>query len=47
VAMLLSDKKNKYHARSIKPVRESISGTRGGVIGVGVALGLGIRWTQN
>jgi hypothetical protein len=28
-------------------VRGSINGTRGGVIGVGVALGLGIRWTQN
>jgi hypothetical protein len=43
----LSDKKNKYQALSINPVRGSINGTRGGVIGVGVALGLGIRWTQN
>ncbi len=42
-----SDKKNKYQARSIKPVRGSINGTLGGVIGVGVALGLGICWTQN
>jgi hypothetical protein len=38
---LFSDKKNKYQALLISPVRGSTSGTRGGVMIGGVGLSIG------